>query len=490
MAKMSGVILLPLYASNMTLDEYGLFALFEVIFEILVAISDWGLNIALPRWYYSKEAKGRQKGLFFTAFIFLLLSAFIFMGGASFLLINSDKLIFSVQVSNLIIIVFLLSCFTRIIMQFPLLLMRVQQKALKQTTINIIYLVLVVSLTVLFLSVLKLKLIGIFYAQLISSGIISLILLPYIIKNISIKIEFSLLREMLKFSTPVLFSTMLTLVLTLSDRYILAYFGSLADTGEYQLAYKISNVIKLLLVQSFMFSFAPLYYKDMEKTDTSRFYTKTLTYFIYFSVFLSLGLTLFSREILTIFSLNNADYINAYKVIPILVFGVVFSGVRQFVALPLFKHKMTKITATVSVFAGVVNLILNILIIPYWGVFGAAATTSFTHFMVIIIYSRIAKKVEKIKFEEKKFLEIFLLGIVLFLLSYLILDIAIYMRIAMKIILLAMFPIILYWLRFYEKVEIDKIRGAWKKWKNIFKLRENIISLQKSDETLSEEDNN
>ncbi len=467
--KLSGFVLLPLYSIYITIDEYGLMALFDIIFEILLAISGWGMSVALPRWYYIKESRGKEKSLFFTTFIFLFFVTLVFCALAFYITFEFDKIIFSTEISRRMLFIFIMSAVSRILLQTPLLLMRIKQEASKQTSFQLINLLLLVGLTALFLVVFKMKLEGIFLAQLISSVFTFLFVIPYIKINSRLKFEFGLLKEMFHFATPVLVSNLISLTLILSDRYILAYFGSLADTGEFQLAYRISNIVKLILVQSFMSAFTNIYYKDMEQKETGRFFAKSMTYFVYVGVLLSLGLSLFSREFLTILSLNNPDYINSYSIIPFLIFGVVFAGMRQFIALPLFKHKKTKFTAIVSIGSAFINLILNILLIPFWGVYAAAGTTTFSQFLVIVVYYFALRKIEAVNLEVKKIALLFSLAVVFYLSSFLFFDFSIYMRLILKTILFILFPILLYPLNFYEKIELDKIKQLFLSIKNRIK---------------------
>ena len=87
----------------------------------------------------------------------------------------------------------------------------------------------------------------------------------------------------------------------------------------------------------------------MTAENAGRFYMKSMTYFVFVIVFVSLGLVLFSKETIKILSMGNVDYWNSIELIPILVVGTIFGGIRQLLVLPLTRLKMTRIISQISI---------------------------------------------------------------------------------------------------------------------------------------------
>ncbi len=474
--KLVGFILLPLYTSTFSVAIYGVLALFDTISDFLLTFSSFGIIEALKRWYWDKEAQNKQKSIFFTVLLFSLVSALFFLAISYLLMAKYSVEMFGVTISNRTIWFFLGSVLTNVLLQRILILMRIQQKAMQNMIFNIIKLVFVLVSTIYFITVLNWGMDSVFISRLIGQGLALLILLPQFIKNCKIKIEFSLLKEMLSYSWPLAISTSLGLILTLSDRWLLKGMASLDIVGNYSLAYKISNVVKLLVVQSFAQAFVYIYFKQMDNKKSYRFFSKTMTYFSFLLVVLGLVIVLFSREIIVLLA-QNADYYDSYLILPFLILSVSFAGLRQMLVLPLNKYKKTKIISLITICAGLLNIGLNILFIPFWGGVGAALATAIAQLLVVITYLILNKRFADYKYENFKIFSLFILGIFLAFVGMQLGGIAIGPRIAIKIGLLLSFPLILWVFGFYEKIELLRMHQSWYKWRNPLKWKDNFKNI-------------
>lgn len=479
-SKLAGFILIPLFSETIDIALYGLLTLFEICFDIINPISNIGVENALMRWYYDDEAKGKEKSLYFTVFLFSLISTIAVLLISFIIMSNFKASVFSSDVSNSLIVVFLFSSFLRLIVASPLTLLRIKQKAIKQTGMVLLALVMTVSLTYIFLKFYKMELYGVFLASLISNGILLLLLTPDIIKNIRIKIEKSLLKKMLNYSYPLVFAGLLTTVLILSDRYILKYYYTLGDVGVYSLAYKISNIIKICITTSFMQSYVVSFFKGMTNVkESNRFLVKSLTYFVFIAIYLSLFIVYFGKEVLVVLSKGNQDYWQAYVLLPLLLIAVVLSGVRQISSMPLRREKQTRLISIYSICAAVLNVALNFVFIPYWGAYGAIVSTIIAQLMVVVAYNLYLRRSYDIIVEYKRLISLVLLSFIVFIPLSFLNEINLLLRIPLKIIILTSFPFILYALGFYNKDELHRIKGAWYKWSKLSDLKKNISNIKK-----------
>jgi O-antigen/teichoic acid export membrane protein len=119
--------------------------------------------------------------------------------------------------------------------------------------------------------------------------------------------------------------------------------------------------------------------------------------------------------------------------------------------------RKTEYSPLIFVSAAIVNLVLNLLMIPRWGIMGAAmATVGATMFMVFLKYI-IVKNIYYIKYEWGRIIKIFLVTICLFWLSKVIIVKEIWAMVLIKGSLVLIFPVLLYFMRFYQKAEIETI---------------------------------
>ena len=476
--KLSGVILLPLYTKFLPVADYGLLALLEITYLFILSISGFGVKSALTRYYWDKDLSGREKSLFYTSYLFNVVASLVTILIAFLLIRNFSAAMFSTELSANLINVFILATLARILADSPMLLLRIQQKAFHQTVIQLIVLVVTVGLTVYLIGSRGMGLEAVFYAQLVANALALLLLLPTIVRNIQFRFDLPLLKELLHFGTPLFLSNLLSIVLVLSDRFILNTFGTLENVGNFSLAYKISNIIQVIFVTSFMNAYQHIFYKQMSEDNAGRFYTKTMTYFVLIIVFVSIGLVLFSKETIKVLSMGNQDYWNSYTLVPILVIGVVFGGIRQILILPLSRLKKTRIISTVSISAAALNFVLNLILIPFLSSVGAAVSTAVTQFLAALWFYYLVRKHDTIQYELGKILKCLVLGLLFYGLAVAVDDLSLAWRLIIKVPLYISFVFMLYLWRFYEKIELERLSGAWHKWKRLKNFWQNISEIK------------
>ncbi|MFT3737149.1 MAG: oligosaccharide flippase family protein [Breznakibacter sp.] len=474
LSKLSGLILLPLYTNLLPLQEYGLLGLFETLSIFIIAISGMGLRTALPRWYWLPEKTEQQKDLFFTVVSASILFAVLISVMSYFVSTAFSGLIFQTQVNDRVIGFFMLSLFFRILNELPFLILRINQKAMAQTVIQAINLGLTVLLTYYFLAIARMGIEGIFISQMISAVITSIITVPTIRKYMSFVFLPTDFKAMMRFGLPLALSSVLSILLSLSDRFILGYFINLEEVGTFSLASKVANVLQLIVITSFFSAYTHIFYQGMNKGADTRLFTKVPTWFWLSIVLCALGLTLFGKEIIVLTIYSNPEYWNSIDVLPLLVTGLLLGGLRQIFVLDLSYHHQTK-AITVSVLAsGIINVILNLILIPYWKSNGAALATAVTQFLVsVFLYLKI-RKISLVTYELRKMVVIFVIAAAISWFAPYLNHWPLIVRLSAKMGMMAVFLGSLWVIGFFDAKEMEILKGFWTKWKDPTKLVSNI----------------
>jgi O-antigen/teichoic acid export membrane protein len=157
-------------------------------------------------------------------------------------------------------------------------LMRVQAKSVLFTVVNLIKLLIVLALTIYFIVSRHMGINGIYLAQVIGNLLFIVFLSGYAIKNCMPYFNFSLFRAMSKYGFPLLLANFAAASLTAIDRYSLNSLALLKYVAIYALAYKISSVLKLVIVDSIKMAITPIVLQKINVPDNQRFYSKTLLY--------------------------------------------------------------------------------------------------------------------------------------------------------------------------------------------------------------------
>ena len=183
---------------------------------------------------------------------------------------------------------------------------------------------------------------------------------------------------------------------------------------------------------------------------------------------------------------KNPEFWRAFILIPILCLGHVFKGMQYLLSLSLHYVKKTHINAFIVLFTALLNIGLNLIIIKRYGIMGAAVSTLFAYMVGCGIYYFFSQKFYPIRYEWVRIVLIIVTGTILFLISYFLFGKISYFNFFIKIGIMLVYPVILYFLGFYHRVEIERIRQFWAKWRKITYLKANLMSLNKTDETLLE----
>lgn len=465
--KFIGVILLPLYTQYISVSEYGILAIIEITIFILTQFLSSGLPSAYLRFHDIKLYLNKRKILLFNSCFFLLItSVCIILIGEQFFskiaLYFSNPKEFEVyfRLSLYIIIV-------RIVNNLFLSVLRSYERSVFYVTVHTIKIFIILSLNVYFIAFLHLGINGILYAYLIGDSILFILLLPNMISNMEMKFNYKISREMIFFGFPLIFVGLAHLLLNMSNRYVLKLLVNYEEVGLFSLGYKIAGILNVLLIQSFTLGFLPAATKIFGQKDDKRYFSKTLTYFVYILIWTGLALAMFSEHIVKFFALNE-NFLQAYTVIPVIILAFIFSGAKSVTMIGFYLYKKTQYIAYITIFALFVNISLSFLLIPTFGMMGAAYATLISFIILFFLSYHFSNKFYKIPWENIKLVKMLFLSIILFLISEMYNPLNSIFSILLKSILLFLFPIILYWIKFYEPIEIETINRY--KYKFLLKI--------------------
>lgn len=476
-SRLAGFVLIPIYTSHFSLTEYGTLGMLEISSQILIALLGLGLYNAFFRWYWDKEYEGQQKSLLFTIIIAVLLLS---IGGLTPIILAKKYialfLLDSAQLSNLIILLFVVSSIEAINVIIATLL-RIRDKAGLFSVLMLLKLLISLVLNVYFIVYKQKSVEGIYYAQVIGGFSYVLFSLFFVIKEIEFKFNMSALREMLKFSSPLLIVAVTGIFLNITDRYTLKFITDIDEVGKYSLGFKISNTIRVFIITSVNMALQPVIFKMMGSDNNKRFYSKIMTYYALGLMIFVLGISIFGKEVVKILS-KNTDYWDSYKIIPIISLGMFFTMLRDVSLTGINITKKTYLTARIIAICLVVNIILSVALVYLFSSTGAAMAATISQLVFFILVLHFAQREYFIPYEIRKIVTIVIVAVVLYAMSLFLADFSLTVRLIVKFIMIIIFPLLLYPLKFYDSIELERLRQFWVKWKDIRKIIDNFKSLK------------
>jgi O-antigen/teichoic acid export membrane protein len=338
---------------------------------------------------------------------------------------------------------------------------RADEQSIFYTIVSVLRVISTTAIAVYLVGFLHHGITGILYAGFLGEFISIIVLLFRAIPQMQARIDLDILKVGLKFGLPLVLSSVGFMLLNLSDRYVIKFLIGAESNALYGLAYRVAGVLNMFFVLPFSLGLLPIAYKYYGKPDDKRFYSKLMTYSAFFFIWGFVFLSLFSKEIISILS-EKPDYEAAYFVVPIILLSYVFSGMRLTAQIGMLLTKNTKHLAWITLGAAALNIILNFIFIPIYGITAAAVNTLIAFVIFYVITQMFSDKYFKIPYENKKLLLLLLFGLILCCPVYFLSVPNRFLDFGIKFILTGIFPFILIPFGFYEKAEMEILKSPAK----------------------------
>jgi O-antigen/teichoic acid export membrane protein len=363
--------------------------------------------------YKSVSEFSEEKKVFSTPYIFVTITTLVF--SLIILLLKvplSDGMSVPFQYSYLLNYVVLILIFDTLAL-VPFSNLRLQRKAAKFAVIKTLNILINLGLNIYLIIVLDYGIEGIFISNTIASAFSFVALLPEIIKYFIPKIDFDLLKKMLKFGIPYLPASIAATIVQVIDRPILVRLAGESALGIYQANYKL-GIFMMLFVQMFQYAWQPFFLNNAKDENAKRLFSKILTIYVIASslilVILSLFISDFAKiEIYGGRTIIGQEFLSGLYIVPVVLLAYVFHGMYVNFQAGIYIEEKTKYFPLVTGAGALINIVVNILLIPQIGIMGAAVATLASYFVMASGLFIVARKFYKIEYEFLKIGTIFLL---------------------------------------------------------------------------------
>lgn len=440
--------ILAFYTKYLPPSDFGKISLIWIFVIIASMLIDCRLAVAFSIKFYKISREENIKNIY-TVFIFNLivfsLVYFIFLSYPSLF-----QKILKIQIATTDLnVVFILILFM-IIGNFYTNFLMVAQKPKSYFFIKLVFNVVLVISSLVFLIVLREGYISYLKAFLISYFIVAVIGLRFFFINYKLCkkniISVSNLKNLLKLGLPLVPAGLMLILLTWADRFILNLYANLAIVGIYTVGYKFSGIINSFVVAPFGQALSPMLFKQFAKSRDEYKETMSRVFKYYWLVMstLVIGYFVVLKEIYQL--IINVKYIEGYNIIAIVLFGIILWGATNLLgATVIMKEKTGKMFLFTSI-SVLVNIGLNFIFIPKYGMYGAAVATLLSYILQFIMIFVYAQKLVFITYNYRfilrsSFISLCFFALVLFL-SYL--NINIIIRLSLKAVSFLLFCLIAY----------------------------------------------
>jgi len=403
--KAVGFLLLPVYMRCLTPGDYGVLELLTILSLVFSGIVLQGIPTASFRAYsfdYGSDDL-EQKDVIYTAYTYILLCSILLFSGlvasASFW---SNMLFKQGDFSYYIRLVFITEFF-RNTSAIPFVILRARLLSAWVAGITLFRVVVSATLTIWFVVFNDMGVLGVLYANLIVSILVFVFspLIPLIIhRSFLLKISNEKLTRMLKFGWPLVPGIFAAWVMSSFDRYFLEHFSTRTELGLYAIGFKVSTILTIGFIGPFRKTWPAIFYPKARDSDAKEVFSRFATYFLLVGSIVSLGIICVSDHLIKL--MGTRQYWDASLVVPVLVTGLLIHGLQATINMGLFVKDKTIYAPLIVISGACVNIVLNALLIPRYGMMGAGVGTMLSYVVMLTLTYGINQKFYPIEYEYRR----------------------------------------------------------------------------------------
>ncbi|KJS28685.1 MAG: hypothetical protein VR64_23480 [Desulfatitalea sp. BRH_c12] len=389
--------MIPVYTHYLSPSDYGINELVGLTTEIIGIVLGLGISDAIYRFYYDKSETDSPNTVFSTACIGITLSSFLLLALIGFFSKPIASVVLEERSQYIYILLALATLWFNQQVNFIYTYLRINEASTKYLVVSLLKLITALSLNIFFIVGMKMGVLGLFISNCITAAFFAFCLYPFLLYRIGIRFSWGIAQKMLRFSLPVIPSNLASLAVNASDRYFIKVFLSIADAGIYGLGYKLGNIVFYLVRVPFMQIWDPRKYALYSQGAPKELFAQVATYFAGMMIYVGLGISIFVHDVIQIIS--PAEYWSAARYVPAVTLCYVIYAMDHHVGFGILVAKKTEYWTLVNLFMGAINIGLNFLLIPTYGVWGAVGATFISlTFKVVCLYA-IGKRFFNIPFE-------------------------------------------------------------------------------------------
>jgi O-antigen/teichoic acid export membrane protein len=444
-ARVLGVLLLPLYTRYLTPGDFGLIETLVALAAVLTALVTQAMKSAFFRFYFDSKDEKRRLLVVRTAFWYVAaVSTAVLVGGVVLSQPISWVLFGTTSHDGLVIAAFI-GLWAAMNYEQMTSLFRVEQRSGAYVTATLANVAITIAATVLLVVVFEQGPLGVLVGNFTGTLVVYAALLVYSRHALGLQFNRSLYREMNRFGLPLVPSAVALWLTNFSDRFFLVKLSDLHEVGLYSIGVRLASAIVLLLT-AFRLAWPAFAYSIDDDREAGRTYSFVLTYVVYVCCWLALALGLLAPWILKL--ITTKPFYPAQNVVAPLAFGVAAFGAYVVVQIGTGRSRQTRSNWLVTGAAAVVDVALNFILIPPYGRMGAAIATVTAYTLLFIVMAWRAQKVFPVPYQWRRVATLAVAAVGLTVLGKVLGG-----PLALALGLTAAYPLVLALLGFYLPVE-------------------------------------
>ncbi|GIU93770.1 MAG: polysaccharide biosynthesis protein [Gaiellaceae bacterium] len=371
-SRILAVLLLPLYTRYLTPSDYGKVETLIALTTVIGIVLRLGIHSAFFRFTFDSPDPERRRVVLRTSFWFTMGMATLGLGLGLLVSAPLADLLFGSAGDAELVAAALVGLWAGMNYEQISSVFRVEERSVAFVTASVANILLTVGATLLLVVAFEQGPLGVIVGNFTGTLLVYAVLLGYRREQLGLQFDRSLLREMNRFGIPLMPTALFLWTTNFSDRLFLGQLADVREVGLYSVGVRIASAMVLILT-AFRLAWPAFAYSIEDDREAKRTYAFVLTYLVTFTTWVATALALLSPWIVD--WLAAPAFATSSRVVGPLAFSTVAFAGYVVVAIGVGRAKRTQFNWVVTGAAAVVNIALNLVLIPPYGMMGAAIAT-------------------------------------------------------------------------------------------------------------------
>lgn len=406
-----GFLLIPVYTRHIPPSEYGVLELLMAFLSVTMICGTLGLTSAVNKVYHRDCDTPEERHAVVGTAVLTSLPMFVAVGGLLMILAGPIAGVLTGSVANrglLRIAVASSICYS--IFAMVIAGLRAEERVAAYCVVSAVQFALALALNLVLVLVAGLGVQGVLLGNLVAN--VSALAMAVLMTSRGGRIALSrrLVRPLFAFGIAVVPSMLSGWVMDVSDRLLLRLFRDLSEVAQYGVGYKFGYAVQTLVTWPFQLAWPAVAFGISNHEGHEQTYARVFTYLVLVLTVALLGLEGLSTSVLPL--VVGREYTLACTVVPAIAAAYALNALQYCVSPGIHVAGRTRSLSAIGMMAAVSNLILGLIMIPWFGIAGAAWATVGAYALAFGGAFWLAQRSHPVRYEGARIARIVVPGVV------------------------------------------------------------------------------
>jgi len=393
-------LMLPLFTSLMSASDYGVVGMVVTVTTFLDIFVTLGFDVAFTRFYFDASDRFHRDKVVTHVFYVDFVYPGVLLGGLIAFMPQISQLIMGAPGYTLYFDIGVATLFFQNLSDLPFQLMRLEHRPWTFTSFVIARVAIQVPMTVVFLAVFHWGPAGYLGANLITAMILNLGALPFWVRRLRLLWDWPLMKSMLNFAIPAMFTAVSFYFLKLSDRFFLLHNQGKAAVGLYTVSNSLAQPL-YIVGMAFRMAWPQWHFAKLNEPELhKRMVSRSSTYFMAFNAILLAMAGMYLPLLMHL--LLNQKFWSVGPTTFVLTLSVALYNLYFIFWIGANVAKKNRMIPFITLIASGVNVSLNFVLIPRYGIWAAAWTTVIGFGILAVLVYFVSNKWYPIPYEWRR----------------------------------------------------------------------------------------